>query len=206
MRDQLAAFLRRRGDLVLAAALTALALFESAIRDAPIGDQLKALVITLALGAAAAIRSRQPLPLLGLMLPVGVVWATGHGDRGGMLDVFALFALLGVYSTAAHTTGRQTLLAAGIVLGLDASNVLESVIEGRYLLGEIVAFDALIYGLPWITGRTVRHRRLNDRRLAEEQARAAAAVVGERAQIARELHDVVAHSISVIVLQARGGR
>ena len=41
---------------------------------------------------------------------------------------------------------------------------------------------------------------------SRRQGRAAAAIVEERARIARELHDVVAHSISVMVLQARGGR
>jgi signal transduction histidine kinase len=63
-------------------------------------------------------------------------------------------------------------------------------------------------------GLMMRHQRreaaLSAHRAAEaEQARerhAAEAVAAERARIARDLHDVVAHAISVIVLQARGGR
>ncbi len=69
-----------------------------------------------------------------------------------------------------------------------------------------VIFIALILGAPWVAGRAVRQRRLNDTELEQEKTRAAAAIVEERARIARELHDVVAHSISVMVLQARGGR
>jgi signal transduction histidine kinase len=52
----------------------------------------------------------------------------------------------------------------------------------------------------------VRRRRLNEARLEVEKEEAEAAIAEERARIARELHDIVAHAISVIVLQARGAR
>ncbi|HXL44153.1 MAG TPA: histidine kinase [Gaiellaceae bacterium] len=58
----------------------------------------------------------------------------------------------------------------------------------------------------------IRHRRLSERHLetraltAEREEKARAAVAEERVRIARGLHDVVAHAISVIVVQARGGR
>ena len=74
------------------------------------------------------------------------------------------------------------------------------------ITADTVVFSTLLLGAPWVAGRAVRQRRLNDRELEQEKGRAAAAIVEERARIARELHDVVAHSISVMVLQARGGR
>jgi signal transduction histidine kinase len=56
-------------------------------------------------------------------------------------------------------------------------------------------------------GRFARHRAARERVLvAERDVRAQEAVAEERTRIARELHDVVAHAISLIVLQARGGR
>jgi signal transduction histidine kinase len=114
-----------------------------------------------------------------------------------------VFYLLAVYSAAAHTSGRRTLVAGGMVVGL---YVMAFASDGTGITADTVIFYTLLLSTPWAAGRAVRQRRLNDRELEQEKTRAAAAIVEERARIARELHDVVAHSISVMVLQARGGR
>ena len=72
-------------------------------------------------------------------------------------------------------------------------------------------FFALVVGGPWAAGRAIRRRRASEHRLErravaaerEREARAREAVAEERARIARELHDVVAHGMGVIVIQAR---
>ena len=74
------------------------------------------------------------------------------------------------------------------------------------LLGNLTFF-AGIFGGTWLAGRAIRRRRARERDLiVEREEKARAAVLEERTRIARELHDVVAHAISVIVLQARGAR
>ncbi|HZM72781.1 MAG TPA: histidine kinase [Candidatus Polarisedimenticolia bacterium] len=203
MRHELEGFLRQRGDGALAAVLTTIVLIEVVLTPAPEYQRLATTALAFALGVTAARRSRDPLPLLGLMLAVAaaalaVPWLRGPTNSG----VFA-FLLLAVYSASAHTSGRRTLLAGAMTLGIYA---LVFVSSETGITADAVVFFSLIMGAPWIAGRAVRQRRLNDRELEQEKTRAAAAIVEERARIARELHDVVAHSISVMVIQARGGR
>src|SRR5687767_14680440 len=64
-------------------------------------------------------------------------------------------------------------------------------------------FIWVIFGLAWLAGFSLR-RRLE--RATEAELRAERAVADERARIARELHDIVAHSISVMTVQASGVR
>jgi signal transduction histidine kinase len=68
--------------------------------------------------------------------------------------------------------------------------------------GEYV-FLWVMFGLAWLAGFALR-RRLE--RASEAEIRAQRAVADERARIARELHDIVAHSISVMTVQASGVR
>jgi len=112
----------------------------------------------------------------------------------------AIALVVAVYSVGAHTAGlRASIGALGVagVIGVTAA---------RQLSLADVLFIAMIVGGAWLAGRAIRHRRLRETQLEREKAEAEAAIAEERTRIARELHDVVAHAISVIVLQARGGR
>jgi signal transduction histidine kinase len=200
-RNQLVTLIRRHGDEVLAAALTALALLGIALTEASEVQRLVAAALAVALGAAAARRSRDPLPLLGLFLAITVAARAlptlAEPTNSGVF----VFLLLAIYSGAAHTSGRRTLLAGGMIVGMYVTNL-----GWEGINADNVIFFSLLFGAPWAAGRAVWQRRLNERDLELEKASAAAAIVEERARIARELHDVVAHSISVMVVQARGGR
>jgi signal transduction histidine kinase len=76
------------------------------------------------------------------------------------------------------------------------------------------SFSVPVFVLAWLIGQGLRRWERNSAVLREhinditatEQARAASAIADERARIARELHDVVAHSISVMVIQAGSAR
>jgi signal transduction histidine kinase len=111
----------------------------------------------------------------------------------------------------AYTGGRATFVATALAAALWIL-VTASDPDGIYL-GGLVFFGIVVWA-PFVVGRLIRARRqretlLEDRAVVlerEREERARAAVAEERTRIARELHDVVAHAISVIILQGRGGR
>ena len=121
-------------------------------------------------------------------------------------------ALLAGLAGSLLTTGRLWLAgdwAAGTGWGGGPPGA-RSVGWGLFLLAALVA----VVVAPWGLGRFRRVRAAyvgaleeQARRAEQDRAqRAAAAVAGERARIAREMHDVVAHALAVIVRQAEGGR
>ena len=207
MRDEAMRFIRRYGDAALAGALTALLLTQVALSEAPVASKISDAGVAIVLGFAAAWRTRVPLLFLGLIVAISAWFALGLAPaQSGTLGSAVLFAyiMLAIYSAAAHTSGRATILAGAMAIGL---YVIDGVLlEPAPINPDSLVFLGLVIGAPWAAGRAVRSQRLNDRQLADERARSAAAKVEERARIARELHDVVAHSISVMVVQARGGR
>jgi signal transduction histidine kinase len=114
------------------------------------------------------------------------------------------------YAGGAHRDGRETY--ASLVLVVATLPVIVATMPDR-LPGDYF-FPALIGAFAWLAGRVVRARTRLAVELHEAAARLAEAgeeerrraAVDERRRIARELHDLVAHSISVMVVQAGGAR
>ena len=202
MYEKLARLVQRHGDEILAAGLAAVALAQIWLLDESVTTRLAASAGVVVLGAAAARRTRMPLALLGLL---AVLSAAGEALPQPATDIEAIgfFVLLAVYTAAAHTSGPRTFVAGALTLVLYIATMATD--PDGINVGAVIFF-ALVFGGPWAAGRAIRHRRVREQRLEREKAEAEAAIVQERSRIARELHDIVAHSISVMVLQARGGR
>lgn len=142
-------------------------------------------------------RGRHPLPVFGAILAAGVVQSV-LGVVGGMqllpADVMPAVALYGV---AARYRWPVSVGAAAAVVAWVLVTLGPRLAEFYLSLGDLGLCVALVV-IAWTWGTTARLRR---EQLAQQRRAAAAA---ERARIARELHDVVSHGLSAVVLLADG--
>lgn len=190
---------------------------------------LAVLLFVLAVSASEAPRSGllgatliaiETLPLtLRRRFPFAVVVIVGSaalahllaGFHNGFFDTFAV--VVAVYSAAANSPRRKSLAVLAILpIGLIVALLVDWHNRGQVSLVDI-PYNAFLFGSSWVLGDSLRARRAyieqveeRERLLASERVeRARATVAEERARIARELHDIVAHSVSVMVLQANAG-
>ena len=145
-----------------------------------------------------------------------LLWTTGGeltlaalGYLPSSADVGAF--LVSIYTVAAHRGLARS--ALGGLVAFAAFNVMLLLHESGISLMDYITDGALLAGM-WALGRNLRLRRaylaeLEDRAERLERARgtgARAARMEERSRIARELHDVVAHHVSVMTVQAGAAR
>ena len=154
---------------------------------------------------AVGMRRRRPAFMLGVLLAGSVVVTTLIGPENGALTYFLPVAYV-LYLVAATYEHRQAavrvLIAVFATLLADA--VLIHLTGGGFIPSGSLVSAALCVIIAWFTGYIVRQRRRYAVRLQDEAA--SKAVAEERLRIARELHDVVAHSMSVIAVQAGYGQ
>ena len=197
-------FLNAYGELVLVLGLGLLAQLELWLDSTWEADRDRLALVALAMSALLLLRLRAPL--LTLLLQIGgmQVMSTLNSVENNDPMTMVIFALVAVYTAGAHTRGLSLLAAAVAVAGMTAIAIVE---DGESLNVSGFLFFGFLIGAPFLAGIVIRRRRERERVLLHErEEKARVAVLEERARIARELHDVVAHAISVIVLQARGGR
>ena len=191
----------RASDAAVAILLAAFVLWEIFATDVD-GELAVVVPVALLMTLPLAWRRTAPLPVTAI-----VMFATAAGSvlvnasQEPQTPFIAL--LLAMYSVGAYAERRQAI--AGLALGAAAILVDEA--------GDFIVMGP-VFALAWSAGRLVRARERDARKLRElaealerervEEARFA--VAEERARIARDLHDVIAHAMSSIVLEAGAER
>lgn len=194
-------------------------------------DAVQALIVAVGLGGALALRRLSP----ALALVIAWVFALAQMVMGLGVELADLFIPAVMFTTSAYGTNRVRwwgltsafvgAVVAGVYLGVQeylvrygldgpfSSYPTQLVREVVQMIAYLVVVLAILL-LPWLGGLVVRVRRSarmsrEAQLLAErDAARAdrAVAVEQERVRIARDMHDIVAHSLAVVIAQSDGAR
>ena len=176
------------------------------------GPRLQNTLLFLLISLPFAWRRQVPVAVLFVVLAAVGVQSQffDTSDQAPLQSFLAL--LLAFYSVAAHGEPRRAIyggtVAGAVLIAVELPHLFTGANPGDILPAW------LFLGAAWLMGWTLHKRRvqavwLEDRaaRLElERETRARAAVAEERARISRELHDVVAHSVSVMVVQAQAAQ
>jgi signal transduction histidine kinase len=191
-----------RTDVAVPAALFTWAIVETILRDGPGTAWQRGLI---AFFAILPLMWRRPAPLFALaatlivLLPWGLAAPRAEEAAWPFAALLLLDFSVALYVARAELAVFGFVLPYGTLLAMMGSGYYTSSDQGagEFLVGAFFCIGA------WSAGRLLRRRVLQ---VEEERAaggeRARDAVSGERARVARELHDVVGHSVGIIAMQA----
>jgi len=186
----------RTADAALAAAVVTLGQAE-VWANAAIQPKPAAAVCELTLGLSLAWRRRFPLATITAVAVAASAEAVAQVPLQEPLVPLIAY-VIAVYSLVTHASRERAFAGAIIALtGLAVQTASQHKGIGNFVFALVFVVGA------WIAGRTIHARTARTEQLEREQQELAlSAAEEERRRIARELHDVISHSLGVLVLQA----
>lgn len=175
------------------------------------GERFAVVPVVIGLSVVVALRRRAPEKMLLLAIAMGVVQLV-FGVRPTAANFAMLVITFTVSTVGERWASRLALTCSLCAAGLSQLRWPNEEPGGWAQKVFIVVVMTVPFVLAWVLGDSVRTRRAYFDQLEERAARlerereaqSKVAVAAERARIARELHDVVAHNVSVMVVQADG--
>ena len=163
-----------------------------------------AAIVTLFTTIPIALRRYLPLAVLAVTVIAETLLLIFRPGAGAPVGV-----IVALYTVAAYCERRVSIRAAALAA---LPITVAVIVNNGAHTGQVIP-ELAVFAIAWVVGDNIRTRRAY---LAELEARAARlereredkadrAVIEERARIARELHDVIAHNVSVMVVQAAAG-
>src|SRR5829696_801650 len=185
-------------DATLAGVAVAIMVAERITTTPPLGARLPAAVaLVVVIGGSLALRRRMPVASYAVgtaALAVEALWLT-PGPFSSMAN------LIGLYSLGQYATRRRVLWGPVIMLpGVASYFVGDETAAPPVVPAGVVFLWLLAWGVGYAAARR-RERQESDRRLMRRDA-----VVDERNRIARELHDLLGHTMSVMLVQVGAAR
>lgn len=212
--DRLKTTLRRldplRVDVAVAAVLGVL------VAGTELSHPRAYLVVPAGLLLSGTVALRRRVPVVAVLLAGAAATAVSHLADGPLAVAPVVFAL-DYYALGRGSGGRRSWWWDVVLLAVPVAAIAtdpNTPSAGNPLIIDVISVWGFFIGLPFAAGAAVRSRtglnaelRAVAERLEEQhRARARQAVIDERNRIARELHDVVAHSVSVMVVQTAAAR
>ena len=196
-----------REDLLVAGALLVLAQAECWLAPSVAGQRPETALAAAVMATALAWRRRRPFGTLVVVM----VALTALALVAGLPNVVFLLpiGILAVYSLAAHASPDRAVV--GLALALAALPI-GAIRTDDPAVTDLTA-PAVLFTATWFGARSLRARRLrtteleartDDLKREREEAERVAADA-ERRRIARELHDIVAHRVTTIIIQSESG-
>jgi signal transduction histidine kinase len=189
-----------RADVLLTALLFVWAALEALIATGP-GPLWARLAFAAGVTLPLVVRRRAPVAVLASI--IAVLLARVSLIPGQEESTFPFPSLLvATFSVALHVRSRGVAVGCGLaVVAAMLSLFPLGYYTGPVTVGQVFVLAFFVSG-AWAAGRLVRLRAVQANAARDDSARLAAeAVTAERERIARELHDVVAHSLSIVAVQ-----
>jgi signal transduction histidine kinase len=193
-------------DLLVGAGIAGLASLEIVLPGRPAGM----VALGYVMAVAVVLRRRWPLVTMGIVAGAALLQVLLFPPQ---LDPapYDIAVVVAMYSVVKYGRRLRDGILAGAVVAVGIA--IEALRHPDLPVMSLVLFYIGVCGGTWLMGYSMRNRRiyvvtLEERAATLERERehlARLAVADERAAIARELHDVVAHSLAVMIVQADGG-